>query len=255
MGITLDDPQYDYYTEALGVVDRLRATAGDFYKKQVVSVFHGDVTKGMSNIRPTLINNVRNRWYGQHSYQNDAILQFFLSMVEYEGIVQIWREKFHHDLVRPTTVIKQWGNDTINTFGGDIDFNGPVDINARDFEALLPLMQSSPEFPSEHACYCTGVQELIDTFTTAQYGGTLSNIAFEALDSYIQILDLGDMVSKCSLGQIWGGFHFSDSVTAGYEKCLGLGDLAVEHMTDIVNLSNFNGGWNRGDTVPACPNR
>lgn len=252
--ITLSDPFYDYRVQANSVVNRLRDTASDYYKKQVVSVFHGDVIKGMSNIKGPIIDKVRTTFYNQHSYQSDALFQFFMSMTEYDGIIQVWREKYHHDLVRPTTVIKQWGNDTINTFGGDINANAPMDIYARDFEAVLPFTEASPEFPSENSCFCTALMEFIDAYTTYQYNGLIQNIAIPALDTYIVLNDMTDLRFKCAQGQIWGGFHFDDSVIGGIQKCTGLGNLASIYMFDVVNQSNFNGGWNRGDTAPVCSN-
>lgn len=254
-GITLSDPLYNYRNQANTVVSRLRLTAGDYYKKQLVSVFHGDAATGMSNIKGPIIDKVRNTFYNQHSYQNDALMQFSMSLAEYDGIIQVWREKYHHDLVRPTTVIKQWGNDTINTFGGDIYADAPMDIFARDFEAVLPFIESSPEFPSENSCFCNSLMEFIDAFTLYEYSATIQNIGFPALDSYITMSDMTDLRLKCAQGQIFGGFHFDDSVIGGIQKCFGLGNLAAVYMLDVVNESNFNGGWNRGDTVPVCPNR
>merc|ERR1712183_804509 len=170
-------------------------------------------------------------------------MMFAVSLVEYDGMIQVWREKARHDLVRPTTVIKHWDDDVLNTYGGD-QYDGPVDIPARDFESILPPYEPSPEFPSINSCQCQGLLEFYDLYTVEMYGEKLQN--FEHKNFFFE--DMTQFRKNCAESQIYAGIHFPDSVKGGIELCPGLGTLSVEYLNDMKNGSDFNGGWYKGDT-------
>merc|ERR1719343_1351230 len=98
------------------------------------------------------------------SFQEHVLLSFATSVAEYESVIHVWRQKAEHDLVRPVTVIKQWDDDVLNTFGGNRSVDGPVDIVAREFESFYPLIEPSPEFPSLGACFCEVLMEFYDLY-------------------------------------------------------------------------------------------
>mmetsp|Transcript_1242 Transcript_1242/g.2066 ORF Transcript_1242/g.2066 Transcript_1242/m.2066 type:complete len:100 (+) Transcript_1242:1673-1972(+) len=53
------------------------------------------------------------------SLEDTLLLHHGIDLVEHDALLSAWRGKVKYDLVRPTTVIRQWGNDEIDTFGGD----------------------------------------------------------------------------------------------------------------------------------------
>lgn len=247
--VTLEDPQYDYYQESLQVVEELRLTSSDPFKKKLVEYFIGRDHVGMHDVRADVQRKARDLIIDYHSYQDDSLFYFGLGLIEYESVIHVWREKLHHNLVRPTTVIKQWGNDTLNTYGGDINSSGPLNITARDFEALLFTVDSTPEFPSEHSCYCTALMEFVDLYLDSMYGVSLQN--FELRD--ILYANMTVLRDRCANSRVWGGYHFPDSVAAGIQKCEGIGALGMDYINQVKNNSTFNGGWYVNDTLPECP--
>lgn len=253
---TLQDPNYDYYQESLDVVERLRQTSSDDSKKLMIKLFRGLPNKGMHGLRGTLQLLSNAKFSDQITYQDNMLLFFALSLIEYDGIIQVWKEKLDHDLVRPSTVIQQWGDDTINTFGGDIDSNAPQDISARNFRNFINPIDSTPEFPSIHSCFCTTLMEFMDLYLDQMYGDTLQDFSFVVPGEVesVTFQNMEEYRDKCSESQLWGGFNYPASVTAGEDVCSGLGTLAVEYIEEIKNGSNFNGGWQQGDKVPECPN-
>ena len=54
-----------------------------------------------------------------YSFEEELLFIYNIGVAEYDATLQAWREKVRHDLVRPTTVIKRWGSDVLNTFSGD----------------------------------------------------------------------------------------------------------------------------------------
>ena len=74
---------------------------------------------------------VRNQ-YADQTFEEQMLFIHVLSVVEVDALLQAWREKVRHDLVRPTTVIQRWGSDTIHTFNGDRASTAPQDLAARE---------------------------------------------------------------------------------------------------------------------------
>lgn len=189
------------------------------------------------------------------SFQDLLLRMYAVSLFEYDGVIQVWREKVRHNLVRPTTVIKHWDDDMIYTYGGNISLDEPVAIPARDFESLLSPHEPSPEFPSVNSCFCEALREFFDLYTVEMYGEKIENYFF--IDtSHGTIYFLEDMTKfrdDCAAAQVFAGVHFTASVTGGIELCSGLGTLAFEYINDVKNGSDFNGGWYVGDDLPECP--
>jgi len=242
--VILEDPEYDYYRESLDVVERVDQSFRDAYKMKMIDLFHGDGNGGIGihQLRGSITNVILSRFRSFHSYQDQTLFRFGFSLAEYESFVHAYREKVHHDLVRPTTVIKQWGDDMLNIGGRN--------FAARDFEAIYPMLESSAEYPSELSCACTAFAEFTDSFVDEFYGGILENIAYPYGITFRNMTEFNDI---CGQTQLWAGYHFPASVTAGVTKCSGLGALAVEYIKNVRNDSTYNGGWYTGDTLPSCP--
>lgn len=136
----------------------------------------------------------------------------------------------------------KWGNDTLNTYSGNINSPGPVDIKARDFEALLPNQESCSEFPSEHSCVCQVLMEFMDLYTDGMYGFTLTNIYINYADGTIFFSNMEDFQNQCAQSRVVGGYHYPASVIGGVQKCAGLGILGMEYVNQVRNNSNYNGG-------------
>jgi len=223
----LVDPQYDIYEESLEVIEQLKITSGDDYRKEQVQIMDNKL-----NVRYIIRIGMADQYTNDIPFQEYLLFVHGMSMAEYDGVVQAWHEKRRHDVVRPTTFIKNWDTDILNTFGGDINHNGPVDIAARDFEALIRVMPHA-EFPSGSSCLCTAYMEFVDEYTKQKLGSTLEDInVFDSI--YKNMTDVRDI---CSESRVWGGMHFKEAIPAGIEICEGLGSLGLEWINDMKDSS------------------
>jgi hypothetical protein len=84
----METPEYDYYQEALQVVEELRLTAEDPDRKAKIGVFDNKL-----DVRGMLQHATRIRFADQHSYQRMLLFNLGLSMAEDDGIVLAWTEK------------------------------------------------------------------------------------------------------------------------------------------------------------------
>lgn len=247
--LTLPDPEYDLYEESLLVIERLRDTTTD--------VFKGDAVEYMDNKR--LVRRIMQSEILK--YKNDGIYSFEehlmyllgLSTAEYDGLLQGWHEKRHHDKVRPTTVIKHWDTDDLYTFGGNVLQGSPVNIKARDFEAFIRVMPH-PEFPSGSSCLCTTYYEFTDLYTMHMFNDTLTDVQYTNRDRTYTIPNLEGVRDICGQSRLWGGIHYTAAIAAGEQICEGLGDLALAYVEELKGGATFQGDnfWYNGDTVGTC---
>lgn len=245
--LTLDDPAYNLYEESLLVIERLRQTASNQYMKDAIKIMDNKL-----KVRSIIELALKDQFEGALSFQDHLLFLTGIGMAEYDGIVQAWHEKVNHDIVRPTTVIKHWGNDALFTFGGNPSVMHPVNITASDFEAFLRVMPHA-EFPSGSACLCTAYYEFTDIFTNEMYGSNLTNIPLKGHNDMENLEELRDI---CAESRLWAGLHYTASVPAGIETCSGLGQLAFDFIKLMKNNATYaaaGGPWYKGDTLGVCP--
>ena len=173
-----------------------------------------------------------------------------ISLDEHDAIVQVWREKVRHDLVRPTTVIQRWGNDTLHTFTGDVS-GGVGLINARDVQPFIRVMPHS-EYPSGSACLCTAYQEYTDAFIKHDYGAAALSVSTKGryVEKPRSWANLIDFKSDCGQSRLWGGMHFTKSVPEGERLCRGIGERSLDFMQNLKNGSLMFG--KPPSMVPLC---
>lgn len=85
---TLPPPDYDYYQEALRVVEELRLTAEDAGRRAKIAVFDDKL-----DVRAFLQTATIQQFSEQHSYQKHLLYVLGLSMAEDDGVVLAWTEK------------------------------------------------------------------------------------------------------------------------------------------------------------------
>lgn len=262
------DPEYDFRQEALEVVERLAETAGDDDKKQKVAFFDNKLL-----VINTVENEVKRHFADKYSFEDEVLYIEGMAAGEYEATLMAWRAKVKHDLVRPTTVIKRWGSDQLNTFSGDKGMDGPDTINARDFQAFQRVMPHS-EYPSGSSCICTAYAEMTDAFTSHYYNETIKDIHFgkagkgtgfgcdptqdpplfvaKGCEDAFTIPDMPTLLDMCSQSRLWAGFHFTAAVVEGEKMCAGVGLKAFEHMQKIRNGSTMGQVSYQGGPRPQC---
>jgi len=244
--LTLEDPGYDLYQDSLQVIEEVKITSGDELRKNEVRFFDNKIgVRGM--IQAAVTSQLASD--GSMSFQEFLVYLVGMSTAEHDGLVQAWKEKVAHDLVRPTTVIKHWDDDLLFTFGGNRNANGPVEIAARDFEAFIRVMPHG-EYPSGSSCLCTAYMEFTDVFLTEMYGRTITNIRPNGFNRiYANMTEVRDI---CGESRIWGGMHYPAAVPAGVQVCAGLGTLGSEYAKTLLNNVTLANPWYRGDGRPIC---
>jgi hypothetical protein len=243
--LTLSDPEYDLYLDSLQVIEEVKITSGDEYRKKAVQIMDDKLA-----VRAIIQVSVKSQFIDdqQMSFQDWLMYLLGISTVEYDGVIQTWHEKVKHDLVRPTTIIKHWDNDILNTFGGEVNFDGPVDIAARDFEAFIRVMPHS-EFPSGSSCLCTTYMEFTDLYLNSKYNSTITDFTGRGL-TFANMEELRDV---CSQSRIWGGMHYPEAVPAGEQICEGLGTLGLDYVNELKNGAAYFNPHYYGQPLPSCP--
>lgn len=274
------DPRYDYKAEAELVIERLAELAGDDEQKAMTAFFDNKLL-----VRGLIQQYVRNQ-YADQTFEEQMLFIHVLSVVEVDALLQAWREKVRHDLVRPTTVIQRWGSDTIHTFNGDRASTAPQDLAARDFQAYQRVMPHS-EYPSGSACLCTAYAEVTDLYVEQRWQGDsigplnvgISNATVDgsfggapldpqglptfnicnpsshdwtcAPEQEFVLEDMDDLKRVCGQSRLWGGMHFTTSVPAAEELCSGIGALGMQLYDELKAGSSWGETFVEFPTDPA----
>jgi len=233
-----ETPMYDYRKESLDVINRLATAAGTPQQMAQIKFFDDKL-----DVRHLFQRETRLQFANKHSFQDHLLYIFGLSAAEYDGVIQGWKEKVRHDLVRPTTVIKSWGGEKITTYVPGA--SEAVEINARDFEAFLRVMPHG-EHPSGSSCICKTYQEFTDQFTTFRYGGVVTD-ATETVDGEELLwATTQDILHACGQSRLWGGLHYPQAIPDGEDICTGLGELAM----DWIKITKNGADWMHGEFGP-----
>ena len=165
---------------------------------------------------------------------------------EYDSIVISWKEKVANDLIRPTSIIKLYGDRMITTWAP----GGIQTFAAKDFEAYIRVMPHS-EYTSGSSClfeaikdyiidYLSIAMELADTTFPVQFPAVeigASKVEPGIVPSSPVVLSYGsieEMAEAGNLSRFNGGMHFFDSVPAGVELCDGIGNIVAAGVIDLI---------------------
>lgn len=216
------------------------------------------------------------RFADAYPFELSLLFVHGISAAEHDAVLQAWREKVRHDLVRPTTVIQRWGAEELRTFDGDRANPKVATIMARDFRAFVRVMPHS-EYPSGSSCICANYAEFTDGFTTKYFRnqnltdlrwglpggvdlGCRENSTFDHTHAAFygcgqggfEIANMTVLSQECGESRLWGGMHFTRSVAAGRELCAGLGELGLDYVEVIQNRSDFGTSYVKGMERPQC---
>jgi hypothetical protein len=264
------DPAYDYYQESLDLIEVMKETSSNPIKKQKIPFYDNKLM--MIN---TIESFVRDTHPDSYSFEDELLYIESMSAAEYESMLMAWRQKIVYDLARPTTIIKRWGSDILNTFSGNKTQDGPSEIAARDFQSFQRTMPHA-EYPSGSSCICTAYAEATDAFTMTYFNDTVKNmpvggagdgtgfgcdptldpalLVAVGCDWNFTVTDMAELISDCSQSRIWAGFHYPAAVIEGEKMCKGIGVKGAEWEKMIRNGSSFTTKYLKGDPRPTCSN-
>jgi hypothetical protein len=250
------------------VVERLRDLSSSEDMKAKVNFFDNKLlVRG-------LIQHYVLETFPNHPFEDHMLFIHVLSASQHDALLQAWREKVRHDVVRPTTVIQRWGDDILNTFSGDHAATSPADIKARDFQPFIRVMPHS-EYPSGSACLCTAYAEFTDMFVEQQFNATslgplhVGNGRSNDVNHYDKcppfeqcspeqeffVQDMPALRRVCGDSRLWGGMHFTGSVAAAEQICDGIGSLGLDLFNELKASSTWGDAYIKGDPRPTCPGR
>lgn len=233
-----ETPMYNYKEASLQVIAELAAAAVDPQKMAQIAFFDDKL-----DVRHLFQRETRLQFSDKHSFQDHLLYIYGLSAAEYDGVIQGWKEKRRHDLVRPTTVIKSWGNEKITTYSADVGDGQVKEISARDFEAFLRVMPHA-EHPSGSSCLCKTYQEFTDAFTSDRYDGMVTDAAETHRGENLLWETTSKILEACGQSRLWGGLHYPQAIPDGETICAGLGQLAY----DWIQVTKGEEDWNVAGT-------
>ena len=230
-------PDYDYDKEAVLVAQRMANLTDE--KKILVEFFDDKISVAFAIIGAVAMKGV--------SFEH--ILNFAVGYTsgDYDATILAWKEKVKHDLVRPTTWIQDQMPETeFQTWVKGM--KGIQTLRGKDFESFVRVMPHS-EHVSGSGCIFQTVYEYTDEWIEEYLGMTDSMSVylgdFEAGSSMTEpgmtpatkislsvssLMELRDIGGQSRLD---GGMHFTDSVTASYELCKGVGHAAAMFAFDL----------------------
>jgi len=246
----LETPMYNYRDVSLDVIGRLAETAADDFRKQAIR-YHDNKLYVRGAFQVPIWETY---FTEEHSFQDHILFLWGISMTEYDGVLHGWYEKRHHDLVRPTTVIKSWGDEEIVSYAG-MEYEEPMPMKARDFEATIRVMPHG-EHPSGSSCLCSGYKEFTDKFTTERYGSIIEDINWASMNQVGRFYwdNYAHLSHECGESRLWGGLHYPQSIPDGVQLCSGLGALAYDKITQMKgDIDDWDGSAAfSGEKVPKC---
>lgn len=238
-GSYLETPNIDLRAESLDVVAELAATAADEMRKEYIAFFDNKML-----VREAIEEALRSAIPGMN-FQMFILFTIGYSVGENDGLLKTWREKVWHDLVRPTTVIKDWGSESLTTYGGDPDVMEAVEIQARDFEAFIPML-SYAEYPSATSCLCTVYKDVTAAFADTYYSTTIPTIKINGND-----VDYDEFFEICKNTRIWGGMNYPNSVEDGSTLCDSISSQVITYWTSLT-AGMLAHPYVSGDMRPEC---
>ncbi|CAJ1910861.1 unnamed protein product [Cylindrotheca closterium] len=163
---------------------------------------------------------------------------------ERDTVIIAWKEKVNYDLIRPTSVIKDLGDQLITTWAP----GGIQTFPAKDFEAYKRVMPHS-EYVSGSACIFEGIKDYVTGYMTMIGLDPTFPVAFDpipagssnvepglvpASELTLVYPDIETMAEAGSQSRLDGGMHFGDSVPAALELCAGIGTFGVDHVANLL---------------------
>lgn len=178
------------------------------------------------------------------SYERFIHFLHGFTATELDSIIIAWKEKVHYDLVRPTSVIKDLGDQLITTWAP----GGIQTFPARDFEAYKRVMPHS-EYVSGSACIFEAIKDYVIGYMVLIGLDSTFPVAFDPLPAGSSNVEPGlvpateltlvypnieAMAEAGSQSRLDGGMHFGDSVPAAQELCTGMGTFGVDHVAGLL---------------------
>jgi len=168
---------------------------------------------------------------------------FLTNLAAFDAGIAIWKEKRHHDAVRPFSAIRHlYGDSPVQAWGGP--GQGTVSVPASQWRSYLPVADH-PEYPSASAAFCAAHAQSSRLFL----GSDALNWSIDVPQGSSRIepghtpqanLTIGwstwtEFEEECGMSRFHGGVHFPPSIHAGADIGREVGTRAYNYLMGYIN--------------------
>jgi hypothetical protein len=183
-----------------------------------------------------------------HDHEMDLITSvqydFLVNMAAFDTAIAIWREKYRYNSVRPFSAIAYLHKYSNVTAWGGPGKGTVTKMPANHWMSYLPVADH-PEYPSGSAGFCAAFAEASRLyFKSDQLGwevdvrkGSSSIEPGMAPKTNLHLLfpTWTEFERTCGLSRVWGGVHFSASLSAGRDIGRKVAAGAFAYFQNRVN--------------------
>jgi len=242
MNRTADAPNYDLLAEM------------ELTYKRVASVTDKEIA--MVSLMDDKLELIMHTWMAINDvhplgFEESSLWSLGFTSAEHDAIINVWREKVRHDLIRPTSVSHHLVPEKNVTW-----FDG-TNISSSQWQPLIRVMPHA-EYPSGSSAICRAVADYLQlwvknilkwddlpTTWVMKAGGAPSRFpamkGYPKMDHEVTFATLDELAEMCSNSRLFGGMHFTASTRAGEDLVDGIGEKAWETVFSLLG----------GDDVPA----
>jgi hypothetical protein len=265
--LSLSNPRYtlDYMKEGLRTVELMATYLPDEAKRLEVECFDN---KLLVNAR--ILQAFINKLVTMHTTANwtdpvygvtpgapvvtlERLIHFIMGidMAVHDSATVVWKSKITHDLIRPLTVVRRWGQNGTNittwAFGGAAGPPGGVQTLSASRFASYRRTQPHSEWVSGSACFFQVTKEYTEAYLQQVLGmadfttfpvqfiippgkSTTQPGVLPTVEIVLSYPDLTALNDAGGFSRAVGGMHFEHSIKAGQIMCAGIGPAAVEAL-------------------------
>ncbi len=187
---------------------------------------------GFSTLHATFFNGLTLEEFVQYD--------FLVNVAAFDAAIAVWNEKYKHDAVRPFSAIPYaYRNRNVTAWGGP-GVGTVTDLPSQEWRSFMPTADH-PEYPSGSAAFCAAHAEASRRFFSGsdvldwtvpfpQGSSRIEPGATPQSDIALQWETWTDFETDCGLSRLWGGVHFMDAITAGWDLGREIGGLAHDFV-------------------------
>lgn len=179
----------------------------------------------------------------QLGYIEAIQLDFVANVAAFDSSIAVWHQKTKYDAVRPWTAVSYvYGDQKVTAWGGP--GKGTVsDIPANQWASYLPVADH-PEYPSGSAAFCAAhayvmqkwfnSDELNWSVSIPKGASTYERGFTPQQDTQLHFPTWSKLKEECGNSRLYGGVHFPDSISAGFNIGDRVGKSAYKFVQRLI---------------------
>jgi hypothetical protein len=169
---------------------------------------------------------------------------FLTNMAAFDTAIAIWDNKYTYDAVRPFSAIRYlYGDRLVTAWGGP----GMGTVNDLPGSLWRPYLNTAdhPEYPSGSASFCAAHAQASRIFlgsdslgwtVPAPKGSSVVEPGISPANDIVLAWDTWtDFERDCGYSRLWGGVHFMDAITAGWDIGRTIGEIAHDFVQNHID--------------------